>query len=265
VDTPDGGQVRLGDVAGVRIEPRPTVIHHTDVSRRVDVTATVRGRSVADASADVATRLATVAFPLEHHAEVLGDYADGRDSDLSVLAVSVAALVGLYLLLQGAFGSWRLAGAVFLALPIALAGALITSLAVGTVTLGTLGGMLAVLALAVRHSVLYVRHAQQLRGAGDAATGDGQVGREFGPALALDAARERFGPVVTTVVAVGLALLPALVLGGRPGLELVQPLTVAVIGGLVTSAFVVLVVVPVLYLAFGSRLRRHGGDAIVED
>ncbi|HTK64382.1 MAG TPA: efflux RND transporter permease subunit [Pseudonocardia sp.] len=264
VDTPDGNQVRLGDVAGVRIEPRPTVIHHTDVSRRIDVTATVRGRSVAAASSDVAARLASVQFPLEHHAEVLGDYAEARDSDLSVLAVSLAALVGLYLLLQGAFGSWRLAGAVFLALPVALAGALITSLAVGTVTLGTLAGMLAVLALAVRHSVLYVRHAQRLRGAGDA-TGGAEAGRDFGPELALDAARERFGPVLTTVVAVGLALVPVLLLGSRPGLEIVQPLTVAVLGGLLTSAFVTLVLVPAAYLAFGSGLRGHGGDAIVED
>jgi Cu/Ag efflux pump CusA len=270
VDTPAGNPVRLGDVASIRIEPRPTVINHAAVSRRVDVTATVRDRSVAAASADVATRLATVQFPLEHHAEVLGDYAEGRADVMRVLAVSVAALIGLYLLLQGAFGSWRLAGAVFLALPVALAGALITSLVLGTITLGTLAGLLAVLALALRHSMLYVRRAQLLRAGGAPDDGEigsaaGETGREFGPALALDAARDRLGPVVTTVVAVALALLPVLFLGAGAGMEIVHPFTVAVLGGLATSTFVALVVVPALYLIFGSGLRGHGGDAIVAD
>jgi len=256
VDTPNGGHVKLGDVAGVRIESRPTVIQHTDVSRRIDVTASVKDRSVSAASADVAAKLADIKFPLEHHAEVLGDYAQGRDASLRVVAVAVAALIGLYLLLQGGFGSWKLAAAVFLALPVAIAGALVSSLAVGVVSLGTLGGMLAVLALALRHSVLYVRHAQGLR--------DGDS-REFGPGLVLDAARDRFGPVAITVAAVVAALAPVLVLGDSPGLEIVHPLAVAVLGGLLTSTFVVLVVVPALYLAFGSRHRARDPEAIVAD
>jgi HME family heavy-metal exporter len=92
-----------------------------------------------------------------------------------------------------------------------------------------------------------------------------EAGREFGPALVLEAAKERFEPVVTTLVAAALALIPALFMGNSAGMEIVHPLTVAVLGGLVTSGFVALVVVPALYLALGSGLRRHGGDAIVED
>jgi Cu/Ag efflux pump CusA len=71
VDTPNAGHVKLGDVASVRIESRPTIIQHTDVSRRVDVTATVKDRSVSAASADVAQHLADIKFPLENHSELL--------------------------------------------------------------------------------------------------------------------------------------------------------------------------------------------------
>src|SRR5207247_1364042 len=53
VDKPDGGQVRLGDVARVRVAPNPTVIKHDAVSRYLDVTAGVRGRSVAAVTRDV--------------------------------------------------------------------------------------------------------------------------------------------------------------------------------------------------------------------
>jgi Cu/Ag efflux pump CusA len=233
VDTPNGGHVRLGDVAGVRIEPRPTVIRHSDVFRRLDVTASVHGRSAADTEAEVARKLAEVSFPQEHHAELLTPTA--RDDHWRVVAVAVAAALVLFLLLQGAFGSWRLAGAVYLALPVALAGGLVATLVATAgddrhrVTLGALAGLLAVLALVLRHAVLYVRRARAL---GDAAA----------------AARERFGPVLTTTAVLAGALLPAAVLGVRPGMEIVQPLSAAVLGGLLTSAFVALVVVPVLYL-----------------
>jgi Cu/Ag efflux pump CusA len=199
---------------------------------------------------------------------VLGNYADARDNQRSVIAVSVAALVGLYLLLQGAFNSWRLAAAVCCALPVALSGALITSLAGGTISLGTLAGMLAVFALAMRHSVLYVGQAQFLRAGDtvgtslhDAAEGGG----EFDPALVLAAAKQRFAPVVTTVVAVALALLPVVFLGDAPGLEIVRPLAVTVLGGLMTSAFVALTVLPALFLVFGAGQRVHTRDAIVAD
>jgi Cu/Ag efflux pump CusA len=83
--------------------------------------------------------------------------------------------------------------------------------------------------------------------------------------LVLDAARERFAPVVTTVAAVLVALLPVLVLGNSPGLEIVHPLAIAVLGGLLTSTFVVLVVVPAVYLVFGSRHTAHDAEAIVTD
>jgi hypothetical protein len=59
------------------------------------------------------------------------------------------------------------------------------------------------------------------------------------------------GPVVMTALAAGLAVLPVVVMGSRPGLELIQPAAVALLGGLITSALVSLFVLPILYLRFG--------------
>ena len=75
IDTPSGQQVRLGDVAKVRIAPDPVAIDHNSVSRSVDVTAVVNGRSAADVAQDVSSRLRGISFPYEYHAEVLGDAA----------------------------------------------------------------------------------------------------------------------------------------------------------------------------------------------
>ena len=108
VDLPDGGHVALGQVANVRIKPALSVIRHDAVSRSIDVTADVGGRDYDAVMADVNERLAQVQFPLEYHAEVLGDQADARAVERRVLGVAAIAAVLVLLLLQAAFASWRL-------------------------------------------------------------------------------------------------------------------------------------------------------------
>ena len=76
LDTADGGHVRLGDIADVGIVPTPNVIMRENASRRIDVQANVRGRDLGSVVADVEERLSTVQFPLEYHAELLGEAAE---------------------------------------------------------------------------------------------------------------------------------------------------------------------------------------------
>ena len=73
LDVPGGGHVRLGDVASVQIGPYPTVIKHDNVSRSLDVTASVRGRDLATVVDEVRARVHAMAMPLEFHAEVHSD------------------------------------------------------------------------------------------------------------------------------------------------------------------------------------------------
>ncbi|OLB80156.1 MAG: hypothetical protein AUI14_07680 [Actinobacteria bacterium 13_2_20CM_2_71_6] len=137
IDTSDGGRVRLKDVASVRIKPNVSVIKHDGVSRRIDVTADVRGRDVDAVVADIRNRLKGVDFPLEYHAEVLGGYADRAAARNQLLGLTLAALIGVFLLLQAAFGSWRLAALLFVTLPVAVVGGVVAALLDGGLTLGT--------------------------------------------------------------------------------------------------------------------------------
>src|SRR6476646_4940400 len=73
IDTPSGGRVRLGDVATVRVASEPSVITHDAVSRSLDITAQVRGRSAAAVAADVTSQLRRMDFPYEYRAEVVGN------------------------------------------------------------------------------------------------------------------------------------------------------------------------------------------------
>ncbi|MGH3764664.1 MAG: efflux RND transporter permease subunit [Pseudonocardiaceae bacterium] len=245
IDTPNGGHVRLGDVAEVGVAAKPTVIKREDVSRYVDISATVSGRSVSSVRTDVAERLKTITFPTEYHAALLGDYAEQQTSALRVTAVCVAVAIGMFLLLQAAFGSWELATAVFVLLPVALTGGVLAALASGRlISLGSLLGLLAVFGIATRHCVLLVRHYQDLR------RSDPAEDRED---LVMRGTSDRLGPILRTTLAVAALFVPALIVGNVAGLEIVQPMAVVVLGGLVTSAFLNLVVVPALYLSVWPR------------
>jgi Cu/Ag efflux pump CusA len=240
VHTPTGEPVRLGDVARVAVTPTPTVISHDGASRSLDVTAQVRGRDVADVAAETTIRLQEQSFPLEYRAEVLGDAVQRADARQQVLLAVAAAAVLSFLLLQAATSSWRIAMALFLAAPLAAAGAvLVGALADGQAQAGLLAALLAVVALTVRQSLGVVRRAQDLLGGGGTSA-DALRG----------AAREQSPAVLVTALGTAAAFLPAAVVGG-PGLELLQPFAVALLGGLVTSVVVVIVLVPGLVAAGG--------------
>jgi CzcA family heavy metal efflux pump len=247
IDTPDGGKARLGDVAVVRVVPTPNVIKHDDVSRYIDVTAGVHGRSLGAVTNDVQQRLKSIQFPLEHHAAVLGRYAEQRQNRQRVLSVAVAAAIGILLLLQAAFGSWRLALLVFLSLPLALVGGALSAFLFngGEVTsLGSFAGLFTVLGIAARNGILLVTHYQRL---------EQEEGEESGVRLVLRGAQERLAPIALSALTVGLPLLPLVLLGSLPGLEVVRPLAVVILGGLVTSTLVGLLILPFLYLRFAPR------------
>ena len=109
IDTPSGEQVRLGEVAKVRIAPDPVAIDHNSVSRSLDVTAVVNGRSPADVSQEVTSRLRGISFPYEYRAEVLGDAVQQQADHRRVAAIAAVVVLLSFLILQAATGSWGLA------------------------------------------------------------------------------------------------------------------------------------------------------------
>jgi Cu/Ag efflux pump CusA len=245
LEQPDGGRVRLGDVAEVRIAPTPTIIHHEGISPRVDVVANVQGRDVGAVGDDIEDRLQAVNFPLEYHPEVLGEFATQEAAEGRLLAVGIAAAIAILLLLQKVTGSWRMASLLFLTLPVALVGGVLASLAAGgTLSLGSLVGFLAVVGIAARSTILLIKHYQHL---------EEREGMPFGPSLVLRGTEERFVPILLTAAATAAVLLPVVLLGDVAGLEVLRPMAVVMLGGLVTVMLVSLYVVPALYLRFGGR------------
>ncbi len=244
IDTPSGGHVRLDEVADVRIASSPSAIQREGASHYVDVAFNVQGRDLGSVVNDVKLAIRKIEFPLEYHAEVIGEYAERQTAQQRILLAVIIATIGVFLLLQAALDSWRLASVALLALPVALAGGVLAAFAGGRIiSLGSLVGFLTLSAIAVRNGIMLMNHYRYL---------ERQEGMAFGPALILRGSKERLAPMLTTALATAVAFAPFALAGNIPGNELVRPMAGIVLGGLVTSTLVSLFLVPVLYRRFGT-------------
>jgi CzcA family heavy metal efflux pump len=254
IDTPSGGRVQLGTIADVSLRPNPNSIERQGNSRYLDVGANVSGRDLAAVVTDVKQKLASVQLDRGYHVEFLGEYTERQAAQNRLLQSSLIAGVLILLLLQASFRRWRLTLLAFLTLPMALVGGVLAAwIGGGILTIGSLVGLFTVFGIAARNGILLINHWQHL---------EDQEGMKFGPALVLRGARERLSPILMTTLATGLALVPLVVLGERPGHEIEHPLAVVVIGGLVTSTLLNLFVLPSLYLRFGrGRPPKEAGSA----
>jgi Cu/Ag efflux pump CusA len=248
IDTPSGEYVRLKDVAKVKIEPVPNIIYHDGLFRSLDVGANIDGtRDLGSIVADLEARLENFDWPAEYHAELLGEYTERREASNRLNVGAIAAAIGIFLLLQASFGSWRLATLSFLTLPIALIGGVIAAyLTGGVISLGSLVGFFTVLGIVARNGIMLISHYQHL---------ERFEGVPFGPDLVIRGARERVVPIMMTVLTTGLALVPLLIAGEIPGQEIEYPMAWVILGGLITATLLNLFVVPSLYLRFAKGWR----------
>jgi Cu/Ag efflux pump CusA len=254
IDTPSGLQVRLGDLADVRVAPNLTVVQHEASSNYLDVSATIAGRDAGDVVADVRRAVAGVELVPEHHAEIRGSFADESASRTRFLAVLVAALVGVFLLLQAAFMSWRLAALAFATLPLALAGGVVAVVLIGgTATIGAAAGFIGVIAIATRNAVVFIKGSQEIERAD---------GVPFGRDTVAGASIERLPAIVTSALGTVVLLAPVLARGDVAGLEIVRPIAAVMVGGIVSATAVATFVLPALFLRYGHVAHR---DSVVDD
>ncbi|MBS0261190.1 MAG: efflux RND transporter permease subunit [Planctomycetes bacterium] len=246
IDLPQGGYVPLSDVADVEITPAPNEIKREKASRRIDVTCNVKGRdlgSVAREIQELVSDPARIQFATGYFPEFLGENTALAASRQRLFLLSIMSLVGIFLLLQLDFRSWKLAFLVLFSILFALVGGVVaTFLQGGILSLGSLVGFVTVLGIAARNGIMLVSHYRHLEDA---------EGEPFGIELVMRGSAERLSPILMTALATGLALIPLILGGNRPGHEIEYPMAVVILGGLITSTVLNLFLLPPLYAAFG--------------
>ena len=178
-----------------------------------------------------------------------GQFEEAASSVRNLMLVSGFILVAMYGLLFVAFRRQRHATIVLVNLPLAVIGGVFAiALSGAGLSIAALVGFITLFGIATRNGVLLVSHYQHLM-------------RE--ERLSIEAAvrrgsMERLAPVLMTALAAGLALVPLVIAGGKPGNEIQSPMGQVILGGLVTSTFLNMVLVPILFLRFGERRAKPG-------
>ncbi|PTL77797.1 efflux RND transporter permease subunit [Vitiosangium sp. GDMCC 1.1324] len=249
--SPSGAPVRLGDVARVELVSVPNVIQHESASRRIDVTCDAQGRALGEVVSDIQRVVSVIEWPIGHHAELLGEFAERQAARTRLFGLAVLAILGIAFVLYLDFQSPRLVAFTLGTLPFALVGGLIGVLLTdGVVSLGSLVGFVTVLGVAARNGILLISHYRHL---------EVVEGVPFGRDLVLRGTLERLQPMAMTTLTTALALVPLVVGGLKPGQEIEHPMAVVILGGLVSSAVLNVLLVPALYLRFG---RGRGPSAV---
>lgn len=245
IDTPSGAQVPLQDVADVLIAPAPNAIKRIGASRKIDVICNVDGRDLGSVAQEIEDKvLSGVQFDQEYHPAFLGEYAEAKASRNRLLGLTVFAVVGIVLLLQADFQSMRVVLLIASTLPFALIGGVVGAfLCGGVISLGSLIGFVTVLGVAARNGIMLMDHYRHLQR---------EEGLTFGHELVLRGAEERLAPILMTALTTGLALVPLIMTGNKPGQEIEYPMAFVILGGLTTATLLNLLVLPPLYARFGN-------------
>lgn len=241
VDAPGGRKVPLSQVAEVVIEDRPYFINRERVQRRIAVQSNVAGRDLGSVIAEAQQKIQEqVDLPPGYFIEYGGQFKSQQEATRILLSYGAVAIVAVFLLLYKAFNSSRAAFLVMANLPLALIGGVVAIFLTGKVmSIPSLIGFIGVFGIAARNGIILVSRYRQLRAEG--------LDRK---SVVVEGSLERMAPVLMTAAAAGLGLLP-LLYGDIAGKELERPMAYVILGGLATSTFLNMLVVPTLYLKWG--------------
>jgi len=248
IDTPGGARVPIGQVAEVRLDHGPNTINRENVQRRIIVQANVAGRDLGSVVADVRTAIARgVSLPQGYFVQYGGQFESQERAARQILLLSAGTVLGILVLLYVALQSVRLAILVMVNLPLALIGGVVTVLLSGGVlSIASLIGFITVFGIATRNGIMLLSHYTHLIR---------EEGASFQEAV-VRGSLERLNPILMTALVTGIGLVPLALGAGEPGKEIQQPMAVVILGGIVTSTLLNMIVLPALYMKYGSRSAR---------
>ena len=248
LDLPEGqGQITLGDIADI---PGGTVgpnqINRENVRRRLVIRCNTSGRDLASVVADIQDRVhQQVSMPEGYFLEYSGQFESQRSATLLIGVLAIVSIVGVFVVLLILQPSVRIVLQILNAIPTAFIGGVLALVLTGqTLTVASLVGFVSLGGIAVRNGILLVTHYFHLMQ---------QEGESFTPEMILRGSLERLSPVLMTALTAGIGLVPIVVGGHKPGLEILYPVATVILGGLVTSTFCEFLLHPGLFWKFSGR------------
>jgi multidrug efflux pump subunit AcrB len=239
-----GASVPLNQLADIRFQTSPTSIKHYDKDRYTVTTAFVKsGYNTGKVTNGLLKQLDTMQFPAGSHYVAAGEVEASKESFGGLGTIILITIFGILGTLILEFKTFRSTVIVLSVIPLGIIGAVIMLLATGnTFSFVAVIGLVALIGIEVKNSILLVDYTDQLR----------KQGMSLDDAIQ-EAGETRFVPIIlTTLTAIG-GLMP-LVLENNP---LYSPLALVIIGGLISSTLLTRIVTPVLYKLLAPKVKSE--------
>ncbi|MFH7024605.1 MAG: efflux RND transporter permease subunit [Heteroscytonema crispum UTEX LB 1556] len=244
VDTPDGKKIQLSQVATIYNSTGPNTINRENVSRLIVVSANASGRDVRAIVNEIRDKVKQkVQVPSGYYIQYAGQFEAEERATQNILISSIIAFIVIAVIMYLSVKSIPSTAMIMINLPLALVGGIFSvALTGGVISIASLVGFITLFGVATRNGLLLV----------DNYNTKFAEGIPFKEVL-IQGSIERLNAILMTAFTSALGLAPLVVESG-PGKEILQPLSIVVLGGLFTSTALTLVVLPALYAKFGKLL-----------
>jgi len=251
IDTPTGIKIPLSTVARVVSAKGPNTITRENAQRKIVVQANVAGRDLRSVFEDVRSNIEQkVKLPEGYYVEYGGQFESEAEATRTIGLLSIVSLLFIILILYIEFRCIRDAFLVMVNLPLAFIGGIIAVYFTSRViSVASLVGFITLFGIATRNGILLISHYKHLM------EQDGKTLQE----AVLQGSIERLRPVIMTALAAGLALVPFAIAADKPGNEILSPLAIVILGGLLSSTVLNMVVLPSLFIRFGRENTELNG------
>ncbi|MBE2284651.1 MAG: efflux RND transporter permease subunit [Prosthecobacter sp.] len=246
IETDSGQRIPLRLVADIREGRGPNVINRENTQRRMVISA---NSSMRDLEGIVRRWQAAVneklRLPEGYFIRFEGEFQAQEAAARRIAFYFTLVLLAVTILLHGYFRSLSLALQVMLNIPLALMGGLfLTWLLIDNISIATIVGFIAVGGVAARNGIMMISHYLHLMR---------HEGEGFTRQMIVRGTLERLVPVLMTALSAGIALIPLLLAANEPGKEILHPVAVVIVGGLVSSTLLDLMITPAVFYLFGRK------------
>lgn len=243
IDTMADTLVPLDTVAHIRMASGPNNINRENLRRRfvVGINPTLPDlvSAVDQLKAEVAEK---VKLPEGYSISYEGEYVAQKEASRTIALSSALIIVVIIFLLHSFFKSFGFVALVLTILPVSLVGGILyTGMTLNNISIATLVGFIAVGGIAARNNIMLISHYLHLMK---------HEGESFTKEMVIRGTEERLVPILMTAVSAGLALVPLVIAADEPGKEILNPVAIVIVGGLVSSTLLGLAVTPALFYAF---------------
>ncbi len=242
-----GQQIKLDQFARVTQSEGPTKLERRDRVSSVKVTSQVAGVPSGSVGTQITELISQMDLPPQVQINYDGDMKNQSEGFGSLGIALLASIILIYLIMVALYDSYIYPLVVMFSLPMALIGSLLAlALTKGTLSIFSIMGLIMLMGLVAKNAILLVDFTNQLKAAG--------VGVKDALVKAVEI---RFRPILMTTLAMVFGMLPIALAGGA-GAEWKNSLAWVIIGGLISSMFLTLVVVPVIYYLFDRFMVKIG-------